>query len=127
MVAPDRCWSLSVTPVPLTVALLAPLMSTANVDAATPSGVIASPRLHPDARRIGAQTHNIAGVSRLGAALITALSLSFGVLMGRAVGVSMVDLSTIAQSTAAPAWVAWAMLPRRRDHQRVVCTGSPVG
>ncbi len=97
----------------LTVALLAPLMSTANVDAATLSGVIV---LVPGfTLTLGVSelvTHNItAGVSRLGAALITALSLSFGVLMGRAVGVSMVDLSTITQSTAAPAWVAWAMLP----------------
>ena len=55
----------------LTVALLAPLMSTANVDAATLSGVIV---LVPGfTLTLGVSelvTHNItAGVSRLGAAL----------------------------------------------------------
>ena len=97
----------------LTVALLAPMTPAANLDAATLSGVIV---LVPGfTLTLGVSelvTHNItAGVSRLGAALITALSLSFGVLMGRAVGGSLVDLSMLASSTAAPAWAAWAVLP----------------
>lgn len=97
----------------LTVALLAPLLPAANLDAATLSGVIV---LVPGfTLTLGVSelvTHNItAGVSRLGAALITALSLSFGVLMGRAVGGSMVDLGAIVSSTGAPAWASWAVLP----------------
>jgi len=97
----------------LTVALFAPLMPSSNLDAATLSGIIV---LVPGfTLTLGVSelvTHNItAGVSRLGAALITALSLSFGVLMGRTAGGSLLDLSTLTLSTAAPAWASWAALP----------------
>ena len=97
----------------LTVVLLAPLMPQSNLDAATLAGIIV---LVPGfTLTLGVSelvTHNItAGVSRLGAALVTALSLSFGVLMGRAAGGGIVDLAALTPSTAAPAWVNWAALP----------------
>lgn len=97
----------------LTVAVLAPLLPAVNLDAVTLSGVIV---LVPGfTLTLGVSelvTHNItAGVSRLGAALITALSLSFGVLMGRTVGGSLVDLNTLMSSTPAPTWAAWLVLP----------------
>lgn len=97
----------------LVVTLLASTMASANLDAATLSGIIV---LVPGfTLTLGVSelvTHNIAaGVSRLGAALVTALSLSFGVFFGRAAGNELVDLSAVVASVPADPWVSWAMLP----------------
>jgi uncharacterized membrane protein YjjP (DUF1212 family) len=94
-------------------AILAPLLGTANIDAATLGGIII---LVPGfTLTLGISelvTHNMtAGVSRLGAALVTALSLSFGVLFGRAAGTALVDISNVTLSTPAPTWATWALLP----------------
>ena len=96
-----------------TSAVLAPLFGAANVDAATLGGIIV---LVPGfTLTLGVSelvTHNVtAGVSRLGGALITALSLSFGVLFGRAAGASIVDLSAIDATIPAGPWLSWLMLP----------------
>jgi uncharacterized membrane protein YjjP (DUF1212 family) len=97
----------------LSSAAFAPIFGAVNVDAATLGGVIV---LVPGfTLTLGVSelvTHNVtAGVSRLGAALITALSLSFGVIFGRATGDFFTDLSTLTPGTPAPLWVSWVMLP----------------
>ena len=97
----------------LLVALLAPWVGKANVDAATLGGIIV---LVPGfTLTLGVSelvTHNItAGVSRLGAALVTGLSLSFGVLVGRALGGHLVDLQILSSTQASPSWLSWVLVP----------------
>ena len=97
----------------LLASLCAPLMATANLNAAILGGVIV---LVPGfTLTLGVSelvTHNItAGVSRLGAALVTALMLSFGVIFGHAAATAMVGATTLPLSTPSPDWLLWSMVP----------------
>ncbi|MAY79572.1 MAG: hypothetical protein CL930_02205 [Deltaproteobacteria bacterium] len=54
----------------------------------------------------------MAGVSRLGAALVSALMLSFGVVFGHSMGFELVNDTALPESSAAlPTWVRWTLLP----------------
>jgi uncharacterized membrane protein YjjP (DUF1212 family) len=95
------------------VSLCAPLMATANLNAAILGGIIV---LVPGfTLTLGVSelvTHNItAGVSRLGAALVTALMLSFGVIFGHAAASAMVGATPLPISTPSPSWLLWSMVP----------------
>jgi len=93
--------------------VLAPLFGAANIDATTLAGIIVLvPGFTLTLAVSELVTNNMtAGVSRLGAALVTALSLSFGVVFGRAAGASIIDINSIVTSTPAPLWASWLMLP----------------
>ena len=97
----------------LMVVLIAPLIGQANVDAAILGGIIV---LVPGfTLTLGVSelvTHNItAGVSRLGAALVTSLSLSFGVLVGTATGGQLLGVSALTPGPAPPVWLNWLLVP----------------
>ena len=99
----------------LIVTLLAPLLgSSTNGDAAILGAIIA---LVPGFTiTLGVSelvTNNwTAGVSRLGAALVSALMLSFGVVFGHSIGIELIGSSTALDAfSTPPGWVRWALLP----------------
>jgi len=94
------------------VTLLSTMFSYANIDAVTLSAIIVLvPGFTITAGVAELVSHNVtAGVSRLGGALVTALSLSFGVLWGSAVGSTLVDTSLVVASSPAPHGLVWAMV-----------------